>query len=516
MTPSPSAGGSSSPDAPLLPSEAAAAASERPCPECGEKVRSGMVRCFNCGAFLRKEIADKYAEMQAKPPQIIFSELPEGAAEAVGDVDDEGDDFELNLGSTYALAGASSNAAGEAPPAADAEAPASTERPAGRTPAAPEAGPSHSVATAGDVLLQGALSEQQEQKRRRKERGVSLRGGARTPGGFVIYCPYGCRIEVKDQHRGMTGACPKCRAPFIVPVEPPDYDFREREARVAAEQSSESPSGQWTPWLADLHLHQVAPEKLKLKPGSLVKEFVEVDAAFSPQGLLLINLAIKKSGGLFGGGSGNDKKKPEARAAVQQHLKENKPLNEAPAADVRMFTPEELAQIRVVQPAANPLESMFAGIPVFGEHVIALQLPLSEGRPPQCLSFQLSGFRTFAAALQQTAGGPTLSALGVPAEDVFVDYKCHYTDVPIRALQNVEWYQADPASGVTIAGWKCAACGLAISEDARKKENIGGKGGKAIAKAKCPKCNNKFGEQPLYTLPSQLASASLAEGAAAT
>jgi predicted RNA-binding Zn-ribbon protein involved in translation (DUF1610 family) len=29
----------------LLPSEAAAAATERPCPECGEKVRDRMVRC---------------------------------------------------------------------------------------------------------------------------------------------------------------------------------------------------------------------------------------------------------------------------------------------------------------------------------------------------------------------------------------------------------------------------------------------------------------------------------------
>jgi hypothetical protein len=103
----------------------------------------------------------------------------------------------------------------------------------------------------------------------------------------------------------------------------------------------------------------------------------------------------------------------------------------------------------------------------------------------------------------------------VPAEDVFVDYKCHYTDVPIHALQNLEWYQADPAAGVVLAGWKCAACGLAISEDARKKENIGGKGGKGIAKVKCPKCGNKFGEQPLHTLPSRLAKTTMAEGASA-
>jgi predicted RNA-binding Zn-ribbon protein involved in translation (DUF1610 family) len=105
MSQSPPSRGTPAEDAAPLPSQAAVTASEHPCPECGEMVRSGMVRCYNCGAFLRKEIAQKYAEMQSKPPQIIFSELPEGAAQALGDVDDEGDDFELNLGSpTYALA----------------------------------------------------------------------------------------------------------------------------------------------------------------------------------------------------------------------------------------------------------------------------------------------------------------------------------------------------------------------------------------------------------------------------
>jgi len=49
-------------------------------------------------------------------------------------------------------------------------------------------------------------------------------------------------------------------------------------------------------------------------------------------------------------------------------------------------------------------------------------------------------------------------------------------------------------------GWKCQACGLTVSEDGRKKENIGGKAGKSIAKAKCPKCENAFGKNPLYAL----------------
>jgi hypothetical protein len=310
----------------------------------------------------------------------------------------------------------------------------------------------------------------------------------------------------------MTGTCPKCRAPFIVPVDPPDYEWKERASEAAATAASTSPTGAWTPWFTDLHLHLVAPDRLKLKPGSLQRDFQEVDVAVSPDGLLLVSLpAKKKPGGPFGGGAPG-KNKPELRSAAQTHLKEGKPGAAVPAGDVRLFSPSEVSQMQVAQPAANPLQSMFAGVLVFGDKQLAVQLPMTDGQPPMFLSFGLTGFRAFAAALQEKLG-IALPAVGVPTQDVYVDYKCHYTDVPIKALQNLEWYQADPAAGVTLAGWKCAACGLAISEDARKKENIGGKGGKAIAKAKCPKCSNKFGEQPLYTLPSQLAKQSLGEGA---
>ncbi|MFV0444754.1 MAG: zinc ribbon domain-containing protein [Planctomycetaceae bacterium] len=504
---------------PILPSDAAAIASQTACPECGEQVRSGMVRCFNCGAFLRREIADKYAEMQSKPQSIILSEVPAGEMQSLGDVDDDAG-FELKIieakaagevdNGGYSLQTPPADAPAEAPPDS---APTAEARPESST--TDDAGVSHSVATAGDVLLQAALSEQADERKRRKERGVSMKGGARTPGGFVIYCPYGCRIEVKDQHRGMTGSCPKCRAPFVVPVDPPDYGYRERAAEQAAVESSASPTGIWTPWLTDLHLHQVAPEKLKLKVGSLQKDFVEVDFGFSPEGLLLVSLAPKKQAPAFGGGAGTDKKKPEARAAVHLHLKESKPASEVPANAVRIYSLEDLQQMQVAQPAANPLQSMFAGVAVFGEKQVAVQLPLTDGQPPHFLSFGIIGFRQFAQALKEQCG-VELAPNGVPMQEEYTEYKCHYSDVAIRAVKDLEWYQADPTANVTLAGWKCGACGLAISEEARKKENIGGKAGKSIAKAVCPKCKNKFGEQPLYTLPSQLATASMGDGTAAT
>ena len=82
------------------------------------------------------------------------------------------------------------------------------------------------------------------------------------------------------------------------------------------------------------------------------------------------------------------------------------------------------------------------------------------------------------------APGVKLIAPGVPDVDSFVESKCHYTDVPIKALANLAWYQADPASGVVLAGWKCAACGLTVSEDGRKKENLGGKNAKGDREGK--------------------------------
>src|SRR5262245_49424259 len=73
---------------------------ERPCPECGEMVRPGLVRCWNCGAFMHRSLEEKYLELQAAPKKIFFSPLPVDAdihavsADLVDDEDEE-DDFVL-------------------------------------------------------------------------------------------------------------------------------------------------------------------------------------------------------------------------------------------------------------------------------------------------------------------------------------------------------------------------------------------------------------------------------------
>jgi hypothetical protein len=63
----------------------------------------------------------------------------------------------------------------------------------------------------------------------------------------------------------------------------------------------------------------------------------------------------------------------------------------------------------------------------------------------------------------------------------------------------LHYYQPEPNEfPLELTGWRCGQCSLVVSEDARKKEKIGGLNGKGIAKAKCPKCGGKFGSHPLY------------------
>ncbi|MFG0334933.1 MAG: hypothetical protein ACF8TS_16375, partial [Maioricimonas sp. JB049] len=352
----------------------------------------------------------------------------------------------------------------------------------------------HSVATGGDALLEVALQEEAEtRKRRKKQRRIV--GGMRTPGGFIIFCPYGCKMEVKDQNRGMTGRCPRCGAPFIVPVDPPQFKAEKRETTKTEKAAVET---DFKAWIEGLHVHTVNPEKLKLKADSLTKEFVPTDFAFGNDELLLIVLG-KKGGGLFGGGG----KPEELRDAAQAHLRDGKPVDEVPDAEITRIESDALDQLRVVQPVESRAHSLFAGIPVFGAGRIAIQLPLQEdSTETRYVSMGLTEFREFARLLEEKYGVTGLAEkTGIPMEDEYETHRCHYSSVAVKALKRLEFYQADPKVEPVVAGWKCGSCGIVVSEDARNKEKLGGKGGKGLAKTKCPKCQQKFGDNPLYSLP---------------
>lgn len=466
-----------------------------PCPDCGEMVRKGLVRCWNCGAFMDAELEARFMAMQSENQGIIYSDP--SAAEAddstfnLSDDDSEADGgFELNVGGSRAdlLGDLGVSNEPEAEPAAEPE-------PAAKSP--------------DDEIFSAALSDMKESQARQAERmRDGFAGGVKTAGGFIIFCPYGCKIDVKEKHRGQMGKCPKCRAPFIVPVDPPDYV--KPKAAIAGDGQGVGAGGAATGtyglWIEDAHLHVVDPEKLKLKADSLVKDFQPHELVVGKEHVALVPL-IGPKGGLFGGGPKKDELRAKAREAAENGPFKTKFLEN----DVIILTSEQVQQLKMVQPTKTRGESMFAGVPVFGEGRIAIQLPDLPGRDkPDVLSFSLTEFRKFSSALSDQLG---ISNFGVdtdvPLEDQVFEHSCHYSDAKIKALGKLDFYRADPAIDLILAGHQCAACGLVVSEDSRKKESLGGKSPKGIAKAKCPKCSEKMGDLPLYTVSSLIEDAKI-------
>ncbi len=357
-----------------------------------------------------------------------------------------------------------------------------------------EAAASTPTATPEDELLKIAADEEVEIARARK--------AATTKATFVVFCPQGHRIRVREKFRGKTGKCPKCESAFVVPLKPKPNAKKKTDHEMAAVTSGEagagSTSGRYAKWLTDVRLHTVVPEKLKLKADSLLNDFQSVDLGIGADDLLLVTLVA--SAGMFGS---NLKKKPAIRAAMLEQLAQpGASIDGLTVATKRQFGKETLAQLAVVQPAPVEAESLFGNIPVFGTGRIAVRLPKSaEDKYAQYLSFTLSEFRAFAQALHAVCGLEGLGAnTEIPLTDQYESYKCHYSNVPVRDLASVDYYRKDPTFKLEIGGWKCSGCGLIVSEDARKKEKLGGLNGKGLAKAKCPKCTQKFGSNALVQL----------------
>ena len=519
------------------------------CPDCGEMVRKELVRCYQCGAFLRKEMAESYQRMRESAPEVATpalrevahsprttpSESPAKESSELPPLADD-DDFALGPGVGVVAPGsaAAASVGGEGTYSLDAPALDSSKAPVApgsaelpdvlmddqkpgekKESAAPsESSIPHSEATAGDLLLDIAKQEETESESRRKQRGKRKPGEPRS--GFVIFCPWGHQIEVQEKHRGQMGKCPRCKAAFIVPqarVEEKAAEAAPSEAAAvpaSAETAGVLVAGKFLRWIKDVHVHPLDPTKLKLKPGSLESTFEIQDVGFGLDGLLL--LTFSKKGGLFGGG---DKKKPEVRDAAVAHLAAGKPLAELQVAAQRLFGPDTIKQIQVVQPVVYAHESMFAGIPVFGNNRIAVRLPKpAEGIDLLFSSFWLSEFREFAKQMDEVFGVQGFGEdVGVPMVDKLAEHKCHYTEMTFPALENAEYHQADPNIKLTIVGRKCEGCGLIVSEDGRKKEKLGGADGKGIAKAKCPKCQKKFGTIAFYAVEAAAASRQTATNA---
>ncbi len=566
-----------------LPTVERTAADLVACPDCGEEVRSGLVRCWRCGGFLRGEIAEKYEKMLdasqkvtnsqvdddsiplpvddeteiASPDDFILGDgldfltpeqvarqqevlereleqelLPAPVAEpsqedldrAVADataradaarVEDEAESEtqaapdETQLEGTYGLTEPEKfDAAGET---AVTDTPdsglAAKKRKSKKTaPSKTEAEEDEAPASTGDPLLDIALQEERESKKRirkaKREKGKARRLAGAMAGYVAVFCPNGHRIQVDEKYRGLTGRCPKCKSMFLVPVQ--DWEA-ERRAKLEAAEANKKVS-RYDNWSLDLHLHKLDPAKLKLKLGSLASAFHEVDVCSTDEGVLMI-VHGKQNAGLFAGEK-NKKKREELRVDVEDYLRLDKELLDLPAAGYRFYTAEDVRKSQIVQPAIYAHESMFAGVPVFGDGRIAVRLPVTaadqDTQDIMFLVFHLSDFRTFSSLVAEKFEFANFGqAEGVPLSDDFTDHKCHYSDRALKSIEVSEFHHADSAMELELIGRKCQACGLVVSEESRKKEKLGGATGKGIAKAKCPKCEQKFGNTSLFGLKSE-------------
>ena len=376
----------------------------------------------------------------------------------------------------------------------------------------------HSEATGGDVLLEIAMRESGGNRGNRR-RGLKISGDK-----ILLHCPAGHPVKVARKHGGKVGRCPHpgCGLRYLVPDIPLDPEELAAEVESATGAAGVAPvaapagppdelaAGQFTRYIADVRMHTVIPAKVKPKAGSQAKAFRPADLALSPDSLLVLTLEGKK--GMFGMGG----QKPDAiRTTIRETLAADEPdLSSLPAPHL-LLAGENAAEVAVEYPTSLPHESKFGGEPVFGSGRIALRLPRTGGeadadQPPEkqeatFLSLTLSQFRRFAAAMNEFGFAPGSgnrygADTPIPLTDDAPVHTGHYTDAEVPELPRPDLYLADDSMKAVISGYRCVSCGLIVSEDGRNKEKLGGANGKGLAKAKCPKCGETFGNQPLYKL----------------
>jgi len=518
--------------------ELKSAAIHEACPHCGEMVRSGLVRCWSCNGFMRADIAARYKDLTNNPQKIIYSTIPldertdylparndsSGGKQTILDADEFtlSDDLQLNSVIEAApAASAPSVPAGTVSPTAD-----GPDKPQATTPggsvgkAASDAGPGSAradekeksesdkadaaksakaefldsrkkAASSDDDLLSIAMEEQREVRKRRGERLAE-----RQKKQMLVPCSCGTWLRVHEDMAGKTVRCRQCKQPIVIPeIKKKATDKKEEKA---------APSLDVT-WINDVWFHVLAPTSVVLKPGSLVDKHTEADLALTSSGLHIVAFAggDKKKKSLLSFGSSDKKTDRQThRQQVRDQVASTGQISNLPNCDLKIIAADELRDLRLVQPVVRVHESMFAGVPVFGEGRIAVYLPLNpeEGQQAFC-SFPLSAWRSFSAKVKQLFSVELPGAdNGIPETEKADTLSCFVNQTKVEFVRNLVYYQQDPAFELELSGYRCKACGVAISEEGRKKNKLGGANGKGIAKAKCPKCSGKMGEEPLYKI----------------
>lgn len=469
------------------------------CTECGESVRTGLVRCWNCNAFMREDVAQRYAEMTAQPQAIIFSDIPiEQRTEmmpargdgGVFDADDDDDggfslqenEFELSAGAIAPAAEVPAQAAKPQAPAA--EQPADTGQSDEQKLQKKAAEPAEEQE---DDLFKIAVADERETRKRKRQK---LQDARRQK--ILLPCTCGAWIRVHTDQAGRVVKCRKCKTPVVVPELKQKKKGRKKESAPQIRIS----------WLDDVRLHEVQPTDVVLKPGSLEKSFGVADLVFHESGLYVIRYAAPAKKSLFSRGGDGPPAVEEQRKLAAQHIKKSGAITSIPHGDLQPIPADQIEKLLLVQPVREASASMFAGVDVFGEGQIGVHLPVEGTDGEQrFLSFPISGYRKFDQLLQrQFERSLDAESNGVPKEEKYDTYKCHFSEMPVKGVRDVVYYQNDPAFELELAGHVCTTCNAAVTEEARAKKKLGGGAGKGLAKAKCPKCSNKFGDKKAWNI----------------
>jgi len=538
--------------APSTPDALKSASIHEPCPHCGEMVRAGLVRCWSCNGFMRADVAARYRDLTTKPQPIIYSTIsPEDrtdflppravASDFVNHKALDAEDFQLGSGrqSTPVPAAPAPSPEFEvdggfdlAPAETTAKAPETT-RPSAAADAASQPAPKSQAsksasskgeaaavaeeatdapaakATSGGGASRAAREDQdlfsiavEEQKEVKKRRGQKSAERARKQ--VLVPCSCGAWIRVNEDQAGKSVRCKQCKQAVVVPgirkkAEKPEKKTpQKKEAQAGPALANIS-------WLNDVWFHVLSPATLVLKPGSLTGKHVDVDVAMSEAGLQVLTFSgtVKKKRSLFSFVSSGKKGDHQVRRKqIHEQVAASGDFKSLENVELRTVDADRISDIRLVQPVAKASESMFAGVPVFGEGRIAIFLPVALDDSKQAfLSFTLSGWRAFSDHLKSLFGVELPAAEnGIPEGDKTETLSCFLNQSKVEAIQGLLYYQQDSAYQLELTGYKCKSCGTIVSEEGRKKIKLGGVKGRSIAKAKCPKCTNKMQAEPLYKI----------------
>lgn len=341
-----------------------------------------------------------------------------------------------------------------------------------------------------DDLLAIAMQDEREVKKRRSDKLAD-----RKQKQMLIPCACGAWIRVHESQAGKSVRCRKCKQPVTVP------QIR-RKAEKKKGEKSDAVARMDVTWIEGVRFFRLAPTSIVLKPGSVADKFIEADLAITDSQIVVVafNGVDKKKRGLLSKAPKVDI--PEQRKQLREQIAKTGNFTGLTDVEVHKISTDHVAEIRLVQPILKASESMFAGVPVFGDGRLAVFLPitLENGEQAYC-SQTLTAFRTLCDLLKKKFNLELPAAEnGVPATEKFDTLNCFINQSRVESLRDVNYYEQDPAFELELSGFRCKACTAVISEEGRLKNKLGGANGKAIAKAKCPKCSGKMGEERLYRI----------------